>query len=175
MSCPRLLNLLLSSFLSLFFLAIASCFAQTTQTPPANSPPELLDHFAGQWVLQGTIAGKQTTHNVQADWVLKREYLRLHEVSREKDAKGDPAYEAMVLSVGIQKHRNTSACGSTLLPEEDCPLRDSPTERNREIRFHSFSPFRLRTQFATHLSMTALGTPGSGLLIMIREFAVDKP
>jgi hypothetical protein len=56
----------------------------------------LLDRLAGQWVLQGTIAGKQTTHDVQVGWVLKREYLRLHEISREKDAKGDPAYEAIV-------------------------------------------------------------------------------
>ena len=28
--------------------------------------------------------------------MLKREYLRLHEISREKDARGDPAYEAIV-------------------------------------------------------------------------------
>jgi hypothetical protein len=39
---------------------------------------------------------KQTTHDVQADWVLRREYMRIHEVSREKDAKGEPAYEAIV-------------------------------------------------------------------------------
>ncbi len=82
-----------SCFLSLFLLLTGSCFAQT---PSANAPLQLLDHFAGQWVLQGTIAGKQTTHDVQVEWVLKREYLRIHEVSREKDAKGDPAYEAIV-------------------------------------------------------------------------------
>jgi hypothetical protein len=46
--------------------------------------------------MSGTIDGKQTTHDVDADWILKREYIRLHEVSREKDAKGGPAYEAIV-------------------------------------------------------------------------------
>ena len=80
-------------FLCLLFLVVGACHAQG---PAMNSTLELLDHLAGQWVLQGTIGGKQTTHDVRVDWVLKREYLRLHEVSREKDAKGDPAYEAIV-------------------------------------------------------------------------------
>jgi hypothetical protein len=77
----------------LFFLVVGACLAQE---PVTTSPLELLDHLAGQWVLQGIIGGKQTTHDVQAEWVLKREYLRLHEVSREKDAKGDLAYEAII-------------------------------------------------------------------------------
>ena len=93
MSYPKSPNLKAACFLSLFFLLAAACLAQE---PATNSPLELLDHLAGQWVLQGTIAGKQTTHDVQAEWVLKREYLRLHEVSREKDPKGVPAYEAII-------------------------------------------------------------------------------
>jgi hypothetical protein len=92
-SYPKLPHLLASCFLCLFSSVVGACFAQG---PATNPPLELLDHLAGQWVLQGTIAGKQTTHDVQAEWVLKREYLSLHEVSREKDAKGDPAYEAIV-------------------------------------------------------------------------------
>jgi hypothetical protein len=87
-------------------LLTAASFAQG---PVTNAPLELLDHLAGQWVLQGTIAGQQTTHNVQADWVLKREYLRIHEVSQEKDAKGDPAYEAIVF-VGWDAKTQEYAC-----------------------------------------------------------------
>lgn len=57
----------------------------------------LLDQFQGSWVLQGTVTGKETTHDVANDWVLNHQYLRIHEVSREKkNAKGEPAYEAMV-------------------------------------------------------------------------------
>ncbi len=59
-------------------------------------PTALLDHLAGKWILQGTIAGKPTTHDVQAAWVLHHEYLQLHEISREKSASGSPAYEAIV-------------------------------------------------------------------------------
>jgi len=57
---------------------------------------KLLDHLAGNWVLQGTIAKKQTTHDVEAIWVLNREYMQLHEISRERNASGGPAYEAIV-------------------------------------------------------------------------------
>jgi hypothetical protein len=60
---------------------------------PAASP---LDHLAGRWVLRGEIAGKPTTHDVTATWVLNRGYLQLHEVSREKDAAGRPRYEAII-------------------------------------------------------------------------------
>jgi hypothetical protein len=56
----------------------------------------LLDKLAGTWLLQGTIAGKPTTHDVTAEWVVRHQYLRIHEVSHEKNAEGQPEYEAMV-------------------------------------------------------------------------------
>jgi hypothetical protein len=56
----------------------------------------LLDHFLGHWVLEGTIAKKQTTHDVDAEWVIGHQYLRIHEVSREHNAQGEPVYEATV-------------------------------------------------------------------------------
>lgn len=64
------------------------------EMPPAQAA--LLNHLAGTWILQGTIAGKPTTHDVQAAWVLNHEYLHLHEISREKNADGVPAYEAII-------------------------------------------------------------------------------
>jgi hypothetical protein len=76
--------------------AVACALTCPAQSAPAD-PLQLLDHLAGDWVLTGTIAGKPTTHDVEARWVLRREYLQIHEVSREKDAKGEPAYEAIVL------------------------------------------------------------------------------
>ena len=56
----------------------------------------LLDHLAGKWVLRGTMDNRQTVHDVDAERVLNGGYVRLHEISREKDAKGAPAYEAIV-------------------------------------------------------------------------------
>lgn len=85
---------LIRSWIAASALLFALCCS--AQTAPADMPTRLLDHLAGRWVMSGTIDGKQTTHDVDAEWVLKREYIRLHEVSREKDAKGGPAYEAIV-------------------------------------------------------------------------------
>ena len=83
MSYLKLSNLRATCLLGLFSLLTGGGVAQEKA---ANSPLELLDHLTGHWVLQGTIAGKQTTHDVEAEWLLKREYLRLQEVAREKDA-----------------------------------------------------------------------------------------
>ena len=55
--------------------------------------------MVGHWVLRGTIAKQQTTHDVDAQWVLDKEYVQIHEVSREKDGAGKPLYEAMILVV----------------------------------------------------------------------------
>jgi hypothetical protein len=67
----------------------------TAQAAPIKDP--LLERLAGTWVLRGTLARQQTTHDVTAEWVLNHLYLRLHETSREKDAAGHPQYEAIVL------------------------------------------------------------------------------
>ncbi len=69
----------------------------------------LLDRLTGHWVLHGTLAGKETTHDVAADWVLGHEYVRLHEVSREKNRDGQPAYEAIVF-VGWDASSSQYAC-----------------------------------------------------------------
>jgi hypothetical protein len=48
-------------------------------------------------VLRGTIAHRVTTHDVTFEWMLGREYIQMHEVSRERATNGGPAYEAIVL------------------------------------------------------------------------------
>ena len=75
--------------LNLGLLISFSALAQPFQDP-------LLDHMIGKWVLQGTIAGRNTTHDVVAEWVLGHQYMRLQEVSQEKDARNQPAHEAII-------------------------------------------------------------------------------
>ncbi len=77
------------------------------QQPTLRDP--LLDHLAGNWVLQGVIMGKQTTHDISADWVLAHQYLRIHETSREKKPNGEPEYQAMVF-IGWDEKANQYAC-----------------------------------------------------------------
>lgn len=68
----------------------------TAQVAGHGAAPALLDRLVGHWVLRGTIDGKPTVHDVDAARVLNGGYVRLHEVSREKDSTGAPAYEAII-------------------------------------------------------------------------------
>lgn len=79
---------------SAFLLLSFSALGQMSTPAPVNSP--LLDHLVGKWVMTGNTMGKPTTHDIEASWVLQHHYLRIREVSREKDAKGQPQYEATV-------------------------------------------------------------------------------
>jgi len=80
-------------------IAILTLLFMTSFSASAQAPTRkdfLLDRLTGSWILQGTIAGHQTTHDIESEWVLNHEYLRLHETSHEKNVQGQPAYEAIV-------------------------------------------------------------------------------
>jgi hypothetical protein len=62
-------------------------------TPKSDS---VLDKLEGEWVMTGTVGNEEVTHDVYVDRILKRQYVRIHELSREKDADGEPAYEARI-------------------------------------------------------------------------------
>ncbi len=66
-------------------------------TAQALPPDSLFPRLIGSWLLQGTIARRQTTHDVSFAWLLGQRYVQMHEVSRELEADGHPAYEAVVL------------------------------------------------------------------------------
>jgi len=90
----------LSIFILINTILIATAslpvFAEPSFAQTAAAQEPLLEHLTGNWILQGTIAGRETTHDVEAEWVLGHEYVRLHETSREKKAAGQPAYEAII-------------------------------------------------------------------------------
>ncbi|MGH9873510.1 MAG: hypothetical protein ACRD9S_13750 [Pyrinomonadaceae bacterium] len=73
--------------------------AALAQSQASSAPEALLDTMTGHWVMTGTIGKKPTTHDVDVDWVLKREYIRIHEVSRDKDPSGGIGYEAWIYIV----------------------------------------------------------------------------
>src|SRR4051812_50179294 len=78
-------------------------FALTLLCAPAGlfaqglHPDSLFPRLVGHWVLRGTIARQQTVHDVTFEWLLGREYVQMHEVSRERAPTGTAAYEAVVL------------------------------------------------------------------------------
>jgi hypothetical protein len=79
-----------------FILLLFLIFPITVKSQQTTQPDSLLNKLTGNWVLQGTIAGQETTHDVVAKRVLNGQYVQLIEVSREKDINGNPLYESIV-------------------------------------------------------------------------------
>lgn len=88
-------------------MIVLASFSASAQESAPRDP--LLDRTTGSWVLKGTIAGRETTHDIESDWVLNHEYVRIHETSREKNAQGRAAYEAIVF-IEWDESSNEYAC-----------------------------------------------------------------
>ena len=87
----------LSATRRILVLALAMSFAPAVAFGQGLHPDSLFSRLVGRWVLRGTIARQQTVHDVRFEWMLGREYVQMHEVSRERSRNGTPAYEAVVL------------------------------------------------------------------------------
>ena len=79
-------------------LLLVSCvaFSQSPDGPSHVFHDDLLDHLAGKWQLTGQIAGRKATHQVEAEWVLNHQFLRIHERDSAPAVNGNSPYEAMV-------------------------------------------------------------------------------
>jgi hypothetical protein len=89
---------ILASLCLVFGLAAPLGFSgiALAQASEAPTPESLMGKMAGEWLMQGTIDDEKVTHDVSVDLILNRQYVRIHEVAREKDAAGEPAYEAWI-------------------------------------------------------------------------------
>lgn len=83
----------MKSFVLLFVLL---CFTPTAHAQTLVERGTPLDYLAGSWIMTGTIAGQEIVHELKAEWVLSGHYLYFHDISRERDESGDPAYESRV-------------------------------------------------------------------------------
>jgi len=89
-----------------------ACLLMAAAPASAQQPTlhdDLLDRLAGRWTLSGTIAGRETTHEVDAEWTMNHQFLRVHEVSRERDADGRPQYQAPAF-IGWHDARKQYVC-----------------------------------------------------------------
>ena len=78
------------------FVALGLLIFLSASAQDANFQDALLDKFAGNWVLEGEIAGGDATHDIIAGWVLGHQYFRFHDVSRKTVEGGIPLYDATV-------------------------------------------------------------------------------
>src|SRR5579859_4805272 len=74
----------------------------------AQAPPgwqdSLVNHLAGSWKLEGKVMGNNAHHDVQADWVLNHQFLRI----QEKTAASAPAAERRYDSIWYLGYDPTS-------------------------------------------------------------------
>ena len=80
----------------LYFAIVMLAFAGSTEAQQPTLQDALLDKLQGAWVITGTIAGKETTDDLDVEWVNQHQYLRLHEITRDRRPTGRPRYEATV-------------------------------------------------------------------------------
>ena len=90
-------------------LLLGILFSSAVLSQQTSFQDSLLEHMVGRWVLQGTIAGKETTHDIVAEWVLGHQYLQFHETSREKNLHGEAEYEALVF-IGWDQPSSQYSC-----------------------------------------------------------------
>jgi hypothetical protein len=82
------------TILKTILIIVLLSFPVLAQQPTLKD--SLLDCMTGNWILRGRIAGKETVHDIKADWVLAHQYVLIREVSREKKENGQAEYEANV-------------------------------------------------------------------------------
>lgn len=65
----------------------------------AQAPTEwqdgLASHLAGSWKLEGHVMGNNAHHDVQADWVLNRQFLRIQEKTTAEAPAMERRYDAI--------------------------------------------------------------------------------
>ncbi len=61
---------------------------------PAPWQDGLVDHLSGTWKVEGQVLGHDARHEVQADWVLNHQFLRIHEKTAATAPKTERPYEA---------------------------------------------------------------------------------
>ena len=81
------------NLVALVLLLLNVAPAQASDVDPAT----LLDRLTGTWTMTGKLGGREATHDIDARWILNREYVEFHERSRERRPDGTPAYEATLL------------------------------------------------------------------------------
>jgi hypothetical protein len=75
-------------------LLIALIPARLAAQVPAEWHDDLAKQMAGAWKLEGQVMGRDAHHDVQADWVLGHQFLRIHEKTAAGAPEAEHKYEA---------------------------------------------------------------------------------
>jgi hypothetical protein len=62
---------------------------------PADWADGLVKNLAGSWKLEGKVVGNDAHHDVQADWVLNRQFLRIQEKTTASAPPAERRYDSI--------------------------------------------------------------------------------
>ena len=62
---------------------------------PAEFRDDLVEHMAGTWKVTGQITGHDAHHQIEAEWTLNHQFLRIHEKTEASAPSAEKPYEAI--------------------------------------------------------------------------------
>jgi hypothetical protein len=82
-----------SSLLIMLVTALVS--VPSIAQAPAEWQDSLADRLTGTWKLEGKVMGREAHHEVNAEWVLNHQFLRIHEKTAATAPASENRYEAI--------------------------------------------------------------------------------
>jgi hypothetical protein len=62
---------------------------------PAEWQDTLADHITGTWKVDGNVLGREAHHEINAEWMLNHQFLRIHEKTAATAPASERRYEAI--------------------------------------------------------------------------------
>jgi hypothetical protein len=86
-----------TSFLLLVFIVLLLVLVSAASTAQSSKPwaDDLIDHMAGNWKMEGPMKGGIAHHDIQAEWVLNHQFLRISEKTNATALPDESRYEAI--------------------------------------------------------------------------------
>jgi hypothetical protein len=81
--------------LSVILVAITLAPTRSGAQAPAEWRDDLVDHLSGAWKMEGKIVNQDAHHDVQADWMFRHQFLRIHEKTATSAPGTERPYEAI--------------------------------------------------------------------------------
>ncbi len=83
-----------SSLLLVFIALLIVMVPVRSGAQAAEWRDDLVDRMTGDWKLEGQVMGRDAHHEVQAEWVLNHQFLRIHERTDASAPGSEHRYEA---------------------------------------------------------------------------------
>ncbi len=84
----------MKKYLCVLLTALAFRAGASAQTP-AEWRDDLVDHMAGSWKMGGAVMGHAAHHDVEAEWVLSHQFLRIRERTTADAPASERKYDAI--------------------------------------------------------------------------------